>query len=50
MSGHFEFEMTWKTLEIFLSKDLVYRPIVVHILFIDGQVLKIKSQHLACNQ
>jgi hypothetical protein len=50
MSSHFRSKLTWKTLEIFLSKDLAYRPIVVHIVVIDGQVLKIKTTHLAWNQ
>jgi hypothetical protein len=36
-------EKDLETLEIRLSKDLAYRPIVVHILVIDGQVLKNKT-------
>jgi hypothetical protein len=36
MSGHFRLDLTWKTLEIFLLKDLAYKPIDVHILVING--------------
>jgi hypothetical protein len=36
-------EKDLETLEIQLSKDLACRLIVVHILVIDGQVLKIKT-------
>jgi hypothetical protein len=43
MSGQIWLKLTWKPLEHRLSKDLAYRPIVVHILVIDGQVLKIKT-------
>jgi hypothetical protein len=43
MSSENWFKLTWKPLEDRLSKDLAYRPIIVHILVIDGQVLKIKT-------
>jgi hypothetical protein len=43
MSGHFGQKKIWKLYKIRLLKDLAYRPIVVHILVINGQVLKIKT-------
>jgi hypothetical protein len=43
MSGQIRTELIWKTLVIRLLKDLMCRPIVVHILVIDGQILKIKT-------
>jgi hypothetical protein len=43
MSGQNWLKLTWKPLENRLSKDLAYMPIVVHILVIEGQVLKIKT-------
>jgi hypothetical protein len=43
MSSQIRIELIWKTLEIQLSKDLTYGPIVVHILVINGQVLKSKT-------
>jgi hypothetical protein len=43
MSGQIWIKLTWKPLDNQLSKDLAYRLIVVHILVIDGQVLKIKT-------
>jgi hypothetical protein len=43
MSGHFGQKKIWKLYKIRLLKDLEYRPIVVHILVINGQVLKIKT-------
>jgi hypothetical protein len=43
MSDQIRIELIWRTLAIWLSKDLAYRPIVIQILVIDGQVLKNKT-------
>jgi hypothetical protein len=43
MSGQIWIKQTWNSPENRLSKDLAYRLIVVHILVIDGEVLKIKT-------
>jgi hypothetical protein len=43
MSGQIWIKQTWNSPENQLSKDLAYRLIVVHILVIDGEVLKIKT-------
>jgi hypothetical protein len=45
-SGHvwsFRSEKDLETLEKSIIEILTYRPIVIHILVIDGQVLKIKT-------
>jgi hypothetical protein len=43
MSRPFGQKWIWKPYKIRLSKDLAHRLIEVHMLVIDGQVLKIKT-------